>query len=68
LWRFRALWKGARWRERARGDRVAVVSDQDWMRPAMRALSFLLLGKASFRMVRLPEAKPSASAEAAVLG
>ena len=27
-------------------DRVAVVSDEDWMRPALRALSFLLPGKA----------------------
>ena len=27
-------------------ERVAVVSDETWMRPAMRALSFLLPGKA----------------------
>src|SRR5262249_40216888 len=27
-------------------ERVAVVSDESWMRPAMRALSFLLPGKA----------------------
>ena len=27
-------------------DRVAVVSDEDWMRPALRALSFLVPGKA----------------------
>ena len=27
-------------------DRVAVVSDEDWMRPALRGLSFLLPGKA----------------------
>ena len=27
-------------------DRVAVVSDEDWVRPALRALSFLLPGKA----------------------
>jgi hypothetical protein len=26
-------------------DRVAVVSDEDWIRPALRALSFLLPGK-----------------------
>ncbi len=26
--------------------RVAVVSDEDWMRPALRALSFMLPGKA----------------------
>jgi hypothetical protein len=25
---------------------VAVVTDEDWMRPALRALSFLLPGKA----------------------
>jgi hypothetical protein len=39
-------------------ERVAVVSDEDWMRPAMRALSFLLPGKArAFRVRDLPEAK-----------
>ena len=27
-------------------DRVAVVSDEDWIRPALRGLSFLLPGKA----------------------
>ena len=27
-------------------ERVAVVSDEEWMRPALRALSFLLPGKA----------------------
>ena len=27
-------------------ERVAVVSDEDWMRPALRALSVLLPGKA----------------------
>lgn len=39
-------------------ERVAVVSDEDWMRPALRALSFLLPGKArGFRVHDLVEAK-----------
>ena len=39
-------------------DRVAVVSDEDWMRPALRALSFLLPGKAQgFRVHDLAAAK-----------
>ncbi len=39
-------------------DRVAVVSDEDWIRPAMRALSFLLPGKAkAFRVHDLAAAK-----------
>jgi hypothetical protein len=39
-------------------DRVAVVSDEDWMRPAVRALSYLLPGKAkAFRVADLPAAK-----------
>lgn len=39
-------------------DRVAVVSDEDWMRPALRALSFLLPGKArGFRVHDLAAAK-----------
>lgn len=39
-------------------DRVAVVSDEDWMRPALGALSFLLPGKAKgFRVRDLPSAK-----------
>jgi hypothetical protein len=33
-------------------DRVAVVSDEDWMRPALRGLSFLLPGKAKGFLVR----------------
>jgi SpoIIAA-like len=38
--------------------RVAVVSDEDWMRPALRALSFLLPGKAKgFRVHELEAAK-----------
>ena len=39
-------------------DRVAVVSDEDWMRPALRTLSFLLPGKAKgFRVNVLDTAK-----------
>jgi hypothetical protein len=39
-------------------DRVAVVSDEAWMRPAMRALSFLLPGKAkAFPVAELADAK-----------
>ena len=37
---------GFRARHAASFERVAVVSDEDWMRPALRALSFLLPGKA----------------------
>jgi SpoIIAA-like len=39
-------------------DRVAVVSDETWMRPAMRGLSFLLPGKAkAFPVAQLADAK-----------
>jgi SpoIIAA-like len=39
-------------------DRVAVVSDETWMRPAMGALSFLLPGKAkAFPVAELEAAK-----------
>jgi hypothetical protein len=39
-------------------DRVAVVSDEDWMRPALRGLSFLLPGKArGFHVRELAAAK-----------
>ena len=39
-------------------DRVAVVSDEDWVRPALRALSFLLPGKAKgFPVRELADAK-----------
>ena len=39
-------------------ERVAVVSDEDWMRPALRALSFLMPGKAKgFRVSELDDAK-----------
>jgi hypothetical protein len=37
---------GFRARHATSFDRVAVVSDEDWMRPALRALSFLLPGRA----------------------
>jgi hypothetical protein len=39
-------------------ERVAVVSDEDWIRPALRALSFLLPGRAQgFRVSELRAAK-----------
>jgi hypothetical protein len=39
-------------------ERVAVVSDEDWVRPALGALSFLMPGKArSFRVHELADAK-----------
>jgi len=49
---------GFRARHASSFDRVAVVSDEDWMRPALRALSFLLPGKAkAFPVRELAEAK-----------
>ena len=49
---------GFRARHATSFDRVAVVSDEDWMRPALRALSFLLPGKAKgFRVHELAAAK-----------
>jgi hypothetical protein len=49
---------GFRARHASSFDRVAVVSDEDWMRPALRALSFLLPGKAKgFRVRDLDAAK-----------
>ena len=45
-------------------ERVAVVSDEDWIRPALRALSFLLPGEAKgFRVRELGEAKAWLAAE-----
>ena len=39
-------------------DRVAVVSDETWMRPAMRTLSFLLPGRAkAFPVAEMATAK-----------
>jgi hypothetical protein len=49
---------GFRARHASSFDRVAVVSDETWMRPAMRALSFMLPGKArSFPVAELGAAK-----------
>jgi hypothetical protein len=49
---------GFRVRHATSYERVAVVSDEDWIRPALRALSFLLPGKArGFRVRDLAEAK-----------
>ena len=49
---------GFRARHATHFERVAVVSDEDWIRPALRALSFLLPGKAKgFHVHELPEAK-----------
>ena len=49
---------GFRARHATSFERVAVVSDEDWIRPALRALSALLPGKArGFRVLELPEAK-----------
>ena len=55
---------GFRARHAASFERVAVVSDEDWMRPALRALSFLLPGKAKGFPVRdLADAKTWLAAE-----
>jgi hypothetical protein len=49
---------GFRARHATSFERVAVVSDEDWIRPALRALSVLLPGKAKgFHVRELPEAK-----------
>jgi SpoIIAA-like len=49
---------GFRARHAGSFERVAVVSDEDWMRPALSTLSFLLPGKAKgFRTVDLEDAK-----------
>src|SRR2546423_15230809 len=45
-------------------DRVAVVSAEDWVRPALRALSFLVPGKVKgFRVRDLAEAKAWVAAD-----
>jgi SpoIIAA-like len=55
---------GFRVRHATSYERVAVVSDEDWMRPALRALSFLLPGKArGFRVRDLEDAKAWLSAD-----
>ena len=49
---------GFRARHASSFERVAVVSDEDWMRPALRVLSFMLPGKArGFRVSELQAAK-----------
>jgi SpoIIAA-like len=49
---------GFRARHATSFDRVAVVSDEDWLRPAVRALSFMLPGSAkAFRVRDLQAAK-----------
>ena len=49
---------GFRARHAGSFERVAVVSDEDWMRPALGVLSFMLPGKAkAFRSAQLEEAK-----------
>ena len=56
---------GFRARHATHFERVAVVSDEDWIRPALRALSFLLPGKAKgFHVHELPEAKTWLSQDA----
>jgi hypothetical protein len=55
---------GFRARHASSFDRVAVVSDEDWMRPALGALSFLMRGKAKgFRVRQIAEAKSWLTAE-----
>lgn len=49
---------GFRARHATSFERLAVVSDEDWVRPALSALSFLFPGKAKgFRVADLPAAK-----------
>jgi hypothetical protein len=49
---------GFRARHATSFERVAVVSDEDWIRPAVRVLSFLLPGKArGFRVHELEAAR-----------
>ncbi len=49
---------GFRARHASSFERVAVVSDEDWIRPALRALSFMLPGKAKgFKVSELADAK-----------
>ena len=55
---------GFRMRHATAFDRVAVVSDEGWMRPALRALSFLLPGTAKGFPVRELEAAKAWLAEA----
>jgi hypothetical protein len=49
---------GFRARHASSFERVAVASDEDWVRPALRTLSFLMPGKArGFRSRELDQAK-----------
>ena len=49
---------GFRARHASSYERVAVVNDEDWMRPAVRTLSFLVPGRAkAFRARELDDAK-----------
>ena len=57
---------GFRARHATSFERVAVVSDEDWMRPALRALSFLLPGKAKGFHVRELEPRRRGSQTASV--
>ena len=60
---------GFRMRHATSFERVAVVSDEDWMRPALSALSFLLPGKAkAFPVHDLETAKQWLSEDAQPLG
>jgi hypothetical protein len=55
---------GFRARHATSFERVAVVSDEDWMRPALGALSFMLPGKAKgFRVREISDAKHWLAAE-----
>ena len=55
---------GFRARHATSFERVAVVSDEDWMRPALRVLSVLVPGRArGFRVSELAEAKAWVAAD-----
>ncbi len=55
---------GFRARHASSFERVAVVSDEDWVRPALATLSFLVPGKAKgFKVADLEAAKTWLSAE-----
>ena len=55
---------GFRVRHASSFERIAVVSDEDWVRPALRALSVFMPGKAKgFRVRELAEAKAWLAAE-----
>jgi SpoIIAA-like len=60
---------GFRARHASSFERIAVVSDDDWVRPALGALSFLLPGKAKgFRVHELAHAKVWLAADPDVQG